>query len=80
MLHELYQNGTEVVKMGGHGKIVEVDEALLGRKPTYKHGKLNKIFKIWVLGIRTRTTKNQPPECILIPVQKRDTKTLGEIL
>ena len=31
----------------GLGKIV--DEALLGKKPTYNHGKINKIFKIWVV-------------------------------
>ena len=36
---------------GGPGKIVE---ALLGKKPTYNHGKINKIFKIWVVGMVER--------------------------
>ena len=44
--------------MGGFGTIFEVDEALLGKKPTYNHGKLNHIFKMWVIGIKLRTGQN----------------------
>ena len=40
---------------GGPGKIVE---ALLGKKPTYNHGKINNNFKIWVVGMVVRTHKN----------------------
>ena len=46
------------MKLGENGAIIEVDEALLGKKPTYGHGKINKIFKIWVLGILQRTSTN----------------------
>ena len=45
--------------MGGDYKIIEVDEALLGKKPTYGHGKVNTIFKIWVLVILERGEANQ---------------------
>ena len=58
MLKCLYDSGVEDEKFGGVGRIVEVDEALLGKKPTYGHGKINKIFKIWVVGILMRTAKN----------------------
>lgn len=54
LLHELYGKGIIDEKIGGFGKIVEVDEALLGRKPTYGHGNIAKVFKIWVLGITVR--------------------------
>ena len=43
--------------MGGVGEIIEVDEALLGRKPTYGHGNISKVFKIWVLGMCARSKK-----------------------
>ena len=43
--------------MGGVGEIIEVDEALLGRKPTYGHGNISKVFKIWVLGMCVRSKK-----------------------
>ena len=35
-------------KFGGFGYIVEVDEALLGKKPTYatNTGQINSVFKI----------------------------------
>ena len=46
MLEELYVNGISETMMGEVGRIIEVDEALLGKKPTYNHGKLNIIFKI----------------------------------
>lgn len=41
--------------MGGFGEIIEVDEALLGRKPSYGHGNITKLFKIWVVGWVLRT-------------------------
>lgn len=44
MLDKLYVDGA--IPMGLPNDIVEVDEALLGRKPTYAHGKINTIFKI----------------------------------
>ena len=66
--------------MGGDYKIIEVDEALLDKKPTYGHGKVNTIFKIWVLGILERGEANQIKNCILKPVRNRTTKTLGDIL
>ena len=46
LLEELYVNRLENYKLGGPGKIIEVDEALLGKKPTYGHGHINKVFKI----------------------------------
>ena len=46
MLEELYVNGISETMMGGAGRIIEADKALLGKKPTYNHGKLNTIFKI----------------------------------
>ena len=46
MLNQLYAEGLENYKLGGPGVIVEVDEALLGKKPTYGHGNVNKAFKI----------------------------------
>ena len=33
-------------KLGGSGTIIEVDEALLGKKPTYGHGNVTKLFNI----------------------------------
>ena len=42
----LYQKGVRDKKLGGLGHIGEADEALLGKKPTYGHGKISKIFKI----------------------------------
>ena len=59
LLFELYVTGIEDYKTGGeYGDIVEVDEALLGRKPTYGHGNVTKLFKIWVLGIILRSRNN----------------------
>ena len=69
----------ENTKIGGNGKIIEVDEALLGKKPTYGHGHISKAFKIWVLGICVRDVKGSSKEFILIPVPKRDEHTLGYI-
>ena len=46
LLHMLYEEGIVGVKMGGFGDIIEVDEALLGKKPTYGHGHISKLFKI----------------------------------
>ena len=59
LLYELYVIGREGQKMGGNGYIVEVDEALLGRKPTYGHGNIAKLFKIWVLGVVVRSLKGR---------------------
>ena len=47
--------------MGWFCYIFEVDEALLGKKPTYDHGKINKIFKMWVIGIKLRTKLGEIP-------------------
>lgn len=62
----------EGCKIGGNGKIVEVDEALLGRKPTYGHGNVSKVFKIWVVGFCARDASGSPKEFMLIPVPRRD--------
>lgn len=42
--------------MSGIGRLIEADEALLGKKPTYGHSNVNKVFKIWILGICLRST------------------------
>lgn len=65
--------------MGGFGNILEVDEALLGKKPTYGHGHVTKVFKIWVLGILQRDKISNIKHCILVPVIKRDQITIGEV-
>ena len=46
LLHELYDVGIENEKIIGFGQILEVDEALLGRKPTYGHGYVSKVLKL----------------------------------
>ena len=52
--------GSDGVKLGPN-KIIEVDEALCARKPTYGHGKLAKAFKIRVLGICVRGLNGEKP-------------------
>lgn len=64
MLHCLYVKGIADAKMGGFGWIFEADEALIGKKPTYSHGKINKIFKMWVLGVRLRTSQHAIPQTV----------------
>ena len=51
LLECVYVKGIENMKGGGFKSILEVDEALLGKKPTYGHGQISKLFKIWVLGM-----------------------------
>ena len=70
----------ENTKIGGNGKIIEADEALLEKKPNYVHGHTSKAFKIWVLGICIRDVKGSSKEFILIPVPKRDEHTLWFII
>ena len=41
--------------MGGTDKIVEIDEALMGKKHGWlKHGNNNKTMKVWVVGFAER--------------------------
>ena len=35
-------------------ELAEIDEALLGRKPTYGHGQIAAVFKMWVFGLIVR--------------------------
>ena len=58
LLHCLYELENADVKYGGPGCIVEVDEAKIGNKPTYGHGKITEVFKVWVLGIKVLTIAN----------------------
>ena len=46
LLECLYVESIINYKAGGFKGIVEVDEALLGKKPTYGHGNITKVFKI----------------------------------
>ena len=64
MLQHLYECPDSEGKMGGLGVLIEVDETLLGKKPTYNHGKINKIFKMWVVGIKERRRENAIPNTV----------------
>ena len=76
----LYELGARDVKIGGPGVIFEVDEALIGKKPTYGHGKISTVFKIWVVGIRERTYGSAIPNVVLKPVPDRSKNTLMALL
>ena len=46
LVETFYELSTKNFKIGENFDIVEIDEALLGRKPTYGHGNISKAFKI----------------------------------
>ena len=76
LLECVYVTSIENIKSGGFKCLLETDEALLGKKPTYGHGNINKVFKIWVVGMMVRPIGNRVPDCVLIPVVNRNAKTL----
>ena len=54
-LAALFQNTYVPIKLGGKNKIVEGDEALMGKKHSLlAHGNQNKTMKIWVYGMAER--------------------------
>ena len=60
----MYVMGIVDEKFGGFGYIFEADEALIGKKPTYNHGKICHVFKMWVLGLKMRTSPNAIPQTL----------------
>lgn len=72
----VYKMSIENEKGGGFKRIIEVDEALLGKKPTYGHGVISKCYKIWVLGMQIRRVGQEVPNSVLIPVVNRNAKTM----
>ena len=47
-------------KIGGRSIIIEVDEALVGKKHGHlSHGNNNKTMKIWVVGFAERSANNK---------------------
>lgn len=60
-------------KIGGHGKIVEIDEAKFGKRK-YNRGRI--ITGQWVFGGIERGTNNT----FLVPVEKRDAETLLSVV
>ena len=60
-------------KIGGAGKIVEIDEAKFGKRK-YNMGRV--IEGQWVFGGFCRETRS----CFMVPVEKRDTETLIGII
>ena len=56
--------------IGGPGKIIEIDEALFGRRKNHK-GRI--IAGQWVVGGIDRSAKNQ---CFLVPVPNRTKESL----
>ena len=65
--------------MGGKNVIVEIDEALLGKRKTMKHGNYPEILKFWVLGITERKPANKKNSKYVI-VPNRSKNTLEKII
>src|SRR5690242_4479546 len=61
-------------KIGGDGIIVEVDESKFGRR---KYHRGRRVDGTWVIGGIEKTTEKR---CFLVKVQKRDEKTIKEII
>ena len=60
--------------MGGKNVIVEIDEALLGKRKTMKHGNYPEILKFWVLGITERKPANKKnSKYVIIPNRSKNT-------
>lgn len=64
---------SSVSKLGGPGRIVEIDEAKIGHRK-YNRGRI--IEGQWIFGGIDRTTKN----LFLVPVEKRDAETLINLI
>lgn len=60
--------------IGGKNNIVKVDESKFGKR---KYNRGHSVDGIWLVGFVERTPLRR---FVLIPVEKRDTKTLTEIL
>ncbi|KRH91877.1 putative transposable element, partial [Pseudoloma neurophilia] len=67
-----FLNNIEMI--GGDDVIVEIDESKFGKR---KYNRGHRVEGQWVLGIVERTEKRR---IILIPVERRDSKTLTDII
>ena len=60
-------------KIGGIGKVVEIDESKFGRRKYYRG---HRVEGQWIFGGIERGSG----KCFLVPVEKRDTETLLAII
>jgi transposase-like protein len=67
------------IKLGGVGKVVEIDESLFV-KVKHNRGRDMAGPKIWVFGMYERPTANQPKKVLFFQVDSRDAVTLLNII
>ena len=67
------------IKLGGEGKVVEIDESLFIK---VKHNRGRDILrpKVWVFGLYERATANEPKRVLFFKVDTRDAVTLLNII
>lgn len=73
-VREICFNSIHEIKIGGIGKVVEIDESLFGKRK-YNRGR-SRATQTWIFGGFDRESK----KCFLVPVAKRDRHTLLAVI
>ena len=73
-------NAVDFKPLGGKNKIVEIDEALLGKRHgPLPHGNNNKVMKLWSFGMAERASANIK-NCFFRIVPNRSAATLHPLI
>jgi hypothetical protein len=67
------------IKIGGPGKIVEIDESLF-IKVKHNRGRDTRREKVWVFGLYERATEDEPKRVLFFKVESRNAITLLNII